>query len=350
MGRRKAGIMNATLQVMGRYGIEITRIEPGDEGSTNANLILNSVAGRFFLRRYSKPREAGWNRIIRTRETIRYEHDVMRYAAQHGIPCIPPIENIEGDTVTEHDGRFYALFPYIATEPLRPSGAKGIEEARLLAKYHNVMLHYPVTRQRPGWGYAGRLPDWFHENQIGIGTVDEILDWLDELSPVDEVSDYLRRNAPHIRDAVAMLGDEFPEDVYRTCPIVVNHGDYIFKNIGVTDGRLILFDFDFCVRDLRVYDLSMLLGYTAGEAHTARDIDARVARRIVGTYREFADLSTEELRLVPYMLIAFRLRIFLGNLGILRSTSGYPLLLIRRNLEGIRWLMEHRRDISRMLI
>lgn len=341
--------MNAERRVISRYGIAATHIEQGEKGSTNTNLILTGKMGRFFLRRYSKPEESSWNRIIRTRETILYEHDVMEYASRHGIPCIPPLRNIEGDTVTEQEGRFYAMFPHVATEPFHPSGSRGVKEAELLARYHNIMAHYPVTRQRPGWGYAGRLSAWFHENQLGIGTMDEILDWLSGLEPGDETMNFLRQNAVHIRDAIRMLEDDFPKDVYSTCPIVVNHGDYIPKNVGIVGGDLILFDFDFCVRDLRIYDLSMLIGYTAGEAHSARDMDARVAQNIARAYRAIADMPARELGLVPYMLIAFRLRIFMGNLGILRSTSSYPFALIKRNLEGIRWLMEHRRDISRML-
>jgi hypothetical protein len=66
----------------------------------------------------------------------------------------------------------------------------------------------------------------------------------------------------------------------------------------------------------------------------------------VEAYREISDMSAEELCLAPYMAIAFRLHIFLGNLGILKTTLNYRLDLIKRNLDGIRWLMEHRQEIS----
>lgn len=110
-----------------------------------------------------------------------------------------------------------------------------------------------------------------------------------------------------------------------------------------------LFDFDFCVRELRIYDLAMLLGYAGGEEHTGRNMDPRIVAQIVTSYRQRAYLSTEELSLAPDVLMAFRLRILLGNVGILRSTGHYPLALIRRNLEALRWLAQHRQALRDML-
>jgi Ser/Thr protein kinase RdoA (MazF antagonist) len=337
-------------QILAPYGIQAIRIERVEQGSTNSSHIVEGDTGRFFLRRYARPEESGWNRILCTQETIRYEHALLRYAAENGIPCVPPMANAAGNTVTEVEGRYYALFAYTAAEPYRPPrSAQGIREAELLARYHNVMERYPVTRQRQGWGYAGRLRAWFHENQRGIGTVDEILAWAGALDPNNEAHALLSSNAAYIRELVDMLDDEFPEELYAQGPLVVNHGDYIPKNIGVRDEGLVLFDFDFCVRELRIYDLAMLLGYTAGEEHTGRYMDAQVAANIVRAYRERAYMTADELCLAPYMLIAFRLRILLGNLGILKSTGSYPPALLRRNIEALRWLAEHRPKIVEML-
>ena len=336
--------------VLTRYGIKPIHVESIQKGSTNTNYAIDSAAGSFLLRRYALPQESAWNRIVCTRETVQYEHDVLRYAAENGIPCIVPVENRAGTTITELDGRLYALFPYVATQPYRPACAeRGAREARLLARYHTVMERYPVTEQRPGWGYASQLGVWFHQNQVGIGTLDEILAWIESLEPIDDTHAYVRRNASCIRDLVELAHDRTFQTAYAEYPLVVNHGDYIAKNLGTRESQLVLFDFDACVRDLRIYDLALLVGFTAGEAHTARNMDAQIARNIVRAYREIAPMTDGELSLVPAMLVAFRLRLLMGNLGILRSTGSYAPDLLRRNLEGMRWLMDHRRAIVSML-
>lgn len=338
-------------QVIARYGITPARINPIEQGSTNKSLVIESASGTFFLRYYTKPQESLWNRIICTKETVQYEHDVLRYAFENGIPCVPPMENRAGETITELDGNLYALFPYIETQPYRPARpVMGIREAELLGRYHTVMENYPVRQQRPGWGYAGQLRAWFHENQVDIGTLDELLTWVDTLEPIDETHAYVRQNASCIHALIELLEDGFRQDLYRDCSVIVNHGDFIPRNIGAAENGLVLFDFDSCVRDLRIYDLAMLLGYTAGEPHTGRNIDAQIAHNIVRSYRQVAPMTDEELGLTLYMLIAFRLRLFMGNLGILRTTSSYRMELIRRNLEGLCWLLEYRQAITEMLV
>lgn len=343
--------MNVNHQIVGKYGLEATGIEPFLKGHTNTQFIIKTQHGKFFLRRYSKPQESGWNRIVRTEETILFEHDVLRYASDHGIPCIPPIKNNEGNTLTKVGDRFYALFPFVeADEYAPPTSEKGIRAAKLLAEYHEVMKNYPITRQRPNWGYAGKLAEWFHHNELDIGNVDEILDWIHTLKPDNETFDYLRQEAGNITDMVKMLREECPEDAYKKYPILVNHGDYIANNIGVKGKGLVLFDFDFCVRDLRIYDLSILITYTAGEEHTGKNVDPQVARNIVQSYREMADMSAEELSLAPYMAIAYRLHIFLGNLGILKSTLNTGrLTLLQRNVDSICGMMERRQEMRDFL-
>lgn len=342
-----AVLMDINYKIIRKYGINAIEIKQILKGNTNTQFIVKTQKGDYFLRKYSKPEESRWNRIVRTNESTLFEHDVLLYASDHGIPCIPPIRNDEGNTITKAGEYFYALFPYIIVEDfLPPISEKGIRSAKLLAKYHEVMKNYPITEQRPNWGFAGKLPDWFHENELGLGKVDDILNWINNLRPQNETFNYLKQNAAYITNLVKMLKEEFPEDAYKKYPVLVNHGDYITNNIGINQAGLVLFDFDFCVRELRIYDLSILIAYTAGEAHTGKNIDIEIVRNIVKSYRKYSYMSSEELSLVPYMAIAYRLHIFLGNLGILKSTLNYPFNLIVRNLDGIRWLTEHSLEIK----
>lgn len=213
-------------QVLARYGLTGARIEAAAQGSTNCNVTVESNGQRFFLRRYAQAGESSWNRILCNEETIRYEHQVLRYAAEQGVPCIPPLENASGDSLTVVAGRHYALFPYVQAEPYRPTrAAKGIREAALLARYHNAMQGYPLRQQRPGWGYWGRLGAWFHQNQVGIGTLEELLAWMGSLGARDQRDAYLRQNAAWLWALVRELEEAFPEELYACCPVVVNHGD-----------------------------------------------------------------------------------------------------------------------------
>lgn len=340
-------------EILNKYNLEALTVDEVHKGSTNDNFIVETQIGKYFLRKYSKPDQSYSRkpRIIRTDETILYEHSVLKYARDKGFFCVPPLENNEGSTVTKDGDDRYALFPYVHMRDFEPPAEeKGIEAAGLLAKYHEMMKDYPVKEQRPNWGYIGRLTEWFDKNQAGLDKLEDILSWLKSLKPDNELFEYLSQSKSSIVDLVNMLSDDFPEDAYQKYPIVVNHGDYMQKNIAVTDeNKLILVDFDFCVRELRIYDLALLIAYTAGEEHTGRYIDPAVARNIVDSYRKYSDMSPEELCLMPYMAIAFRLHLFLGTLGIMKKTSEWPIFLVKRNVEGMRWLLMHSRDIKNML-
>ena len=333
-----------------RFGVKATGFTQVGRGCTNANFAVHTDGGTFFLRRYSRWGESRWATQSRDREAILFEHRVLAYAQARGIPCIAPIPDRDGETLVELDGDAYALFAYIETErPSAPREAIGPQAARLLAQYHGVMEAYPGTAQRPGWGYAGKLTDWFRMSYLGVGRVEELLQRVAALRGDGEAHPYARHHAADIASLVREVRDRFPAEAYRAHPVIVNHGDYILKNIGVRGDGLVLFDFDCCVRELRIYDLAMLVGYTAGEEHTAREMDSRVARLMVAAYRNGAPMADDELALMPYMLIAYRLRFLLNNLSTLVETGSVPLVLLRRNLEGIRWLQAHEGEIIAML-
>lgn len=331
------------------YGVPANHITRIDQGSTNANFVVRTLDTSFLLRRYARPGQSPWATQSHRREAMLYEHGVLVYAQERGIPCIAPLPDRHGETLVEADGDAYALFPYVVSQrPTLPREVIGARAARLLARYHRVMEDYPVTSQRPGWGLAGELASWFHVASLGVSRVPDLLAWLTEAPGDSDAHGYAREQAARIADLVRYVGDRHPAQAYARYPVIVNHGDYILKNIGETECGLVLYDWDCCVRELRVYDLAMLVGYTGGEEHTARNIDPRIARSVVQAYRETASMSVEELALVPYMLVAFRLRFLLNNLGRL-MTTGSCRPTLRRDLEGMRWLCDHERAIVAML-
>jgi hypothetical protein len=70
-------------QVLARYGITAARTGAAAQGLTNRHVAIESDGQRFLLRRYARAEESSWNRILCNEETIRYEHEALRWLAEH---------------------------------------------------------------------------------------------------------------------------------------------------------------------------------------------------------------------------------------------------------------------------
>ncbi len=76
-------------------------------------------------------------------DTIKYEHEVLKYLANQDFPCIAPITNVKGKTVSEYNQYQYALFPFVGGETDIQDIEIGTQSATLLGNCHNIMESYP---------------------------------------------------------------------------------------------------------------------------------------------------------------------------------------------------------------
>ncbi len=338
--------MPEVTNVLEHYDMECIDSERLKKGHSNSKFLVKTRDGLYLLRKYSKPGDVRFSRKFRNVDTVAYEHFVLEYAASQGFPCVAPLPNSQGQTITEHNEYLFALFPFIDGETRVSTMKVGLQSARLLGKFHRLMANFPIANQRPFWGYKTRIAQWFHQNEVGIGTADEIMEWCKHLEPTTETEEYISANAIVLEEALNALAQEFPADAYDQFPVVVNHGDYYQANIGVVDGQVnVVYDFDDCTKELRMYDLAKIVGYHAGDC--GKKIDFEKARELVGAYRQESEISGRELALFPYMLFAEKVHLLLGVFGVVRSNPEYnPLGVMQMMLEPLKWLVNNRAELS----
>src|SRR5579863_3575643 len=78
-------------------------------GTANASLVLETTAGRFFLKRRN-PKYA-------QREFVSFDHRLMEHLYPYGIGTPLAVRTISGVRWLEREGAIYELFPYQAGEP-----------------------------------------------------------------------------------------------------------------------------------------------------------------------------------------------------------------------------------------
>ncbi|WP_335934154.1 phosphotransferase enzyme family protein [Streptomyces sp. PTD5-9] len=80
--------------------------EPVAQGLLNQSYRVSTTRGSYFLKHHLDASTGD-------RATILRQHRAIRRLQSLGVPVAPPVEDIDGDTVTEVGGRCYALHPWV---------------------------------------------------------------------------------------------------------------------------------------------------------------------------------------------------------------------------------------------
>ena len=218
----------------------------------------------------------------------------------------------------------------------------GVEGASMLARFHCIMLgRDEFKEQRPLWGFRVRPTDWFQDNQASDKTIGWLMDWAQSLSRDSIERKYIASNARYLPKAFRVLTDLLPCSAYRTYPHVVIHGDYCPANIGLESGHVkLIYDFDDCSLDLRIFDLATIISHFAGKYGI--DLEQKRARPLIDAYREVMEMDSGEIALAPLMMIArnfYYIMCVLGTMEKCPDISGMmPLQLF---FEALKWQIDN---------
>lgn len=112
-----------------------------ETGTIHRTFLLKTAMKNYALRAYRYNAEDRW-RIV-------YEHDLIAYVRAHDLPAITPVLLPNGETILEHEGRFYALYPFAQGYQVA-RGYLGIEEitamGTFLGQLHHILRSYPHER------------------------------------------------------------------------------------------------------------------------------------------------------------------------------------------------------------
>ena len=268
--------------------------------STGALLALNSYENRVYrvdiedrdpvVAKFYRP--GRWSDAA-----ILEEHAFTRMLAEHEIPAVAPLVHENGNTLHEHAGFRFALFPWARG---RAPELNTADDKKLLGRYMG-RLHR-----------LGRAARFEHRPRLGVQEFG--VQSVELLRGATFVPRELRASYFGTTDTLLPLLKEIFEQCTDVAWIRL-HGDCHLGNVLWNDGP-ILVDFDDSLAGPAMQDLWMLL---SGERE---EMQAQLADYLDG-YTEFMDFDASELRLIE-PLRTLRLLRYAGWLGARWDDPAFP--------------------------
>ncbi|HZO87338.1 MAG TPA: phosphotransferase [Chthonomonadaceae bacterium] len=201
-------------------------------GTRNANYVLTTDRGRWFVRRrhpaYCEP------------ERIWHDHAAASYLADRRVPVLPPRQSCEGATWSELDGAVWEVFPCVEGRHLRDGEAADVAAlGAALAQWHQAGREFPLH-------YEKAAP----RGEMDPNRLRERAKTLVAESP--DTAEALRGYCAVLEWAAGDL----PDSRYAALPHTLIHGDIQPANLVMQEGRIRAFvDLDWCGWQARLYDL-----------------------------------------------------------------------------------------------
>jgi homoserine kinase type II len=132
--------IHGDLELLSAWPIGAVRsIEAAESGTINRTLLVEAPSGSFVLRVYRHSERA----------PVEREHAAIAHACARGLAAVAPIALPSGETILEHGGRFYALFPRAPGHQLGRSQLTLGDYATMgafLARSHAALRDFPLER------------------------------------------------------------------------------------------------------------------------------------------------------------------------------------------------------------
>jgi homoserine kinase type II len=261
------------------YGLNLSSPEKVERGFLTENHVLVSGGAKYFLKKYSYPKE----------EKIKEIHLAKQFFADKGIPIILPMTHKNGSTFFLFEGVYFALFPFVAGRHIESeelSEKAIVSLGRMLAKIHlaGKDSSLPIT---------SRIGTWDKDSFIKKAEVlIEAIEQNKEPSSFDELAlrnMTMKKSLIESNTATAeSLG--LPNDH-------LIHGDYHEQNVFFTEDDEIsdVFDLEKVAYAPRTFEVVRSLMYIFWEDDfTAENIEK--GKIYLRAYAERYPISKEELK------------------------------------------------------
>ena len=247
-------------------------------GTVNRTVLVQTASGAYALRAF--------RRRVEGRARAEWEHTAMGWAGSRGVPVCLPLPLPGGETVSDQDGRLFALFPMAAGRqvPREELGDGQIAAAgRCLARIHLAFADFPVTqaRHKPfSLDTAGTLES--------LARIEAAITGRAAQMDADRTAlRHLACRREWLQQAAAL--DEPMQGRFAALPHQVVHGDFQETNLFFEDGEVsAVIDWDQCGVAPRAWEvlraLHLMLGLAPGPC-----------RVFLASYRGMCPLPQEEL-------------------------------------------------------
>lgn len=273
--KTNAGLSNEEISSAWHLSPILSTATPST-GTLHRILLLSTREANYVLRAYRyAPKD---------RSRVVYEHAIARYVQAHGLPAIAPLSLPSGETLLEHDGRLYALYPFAPGAQISREQVTDHEiiaaMGRCLGELHHLLADYPPDQvrsqsltvdQAAAFAKMDRIEAAILEKADGDAFDHQILamlrqrrDWLATAEPVDLTS-------------------------FASLDLQALHGDYQETNLFFADNQVsAIIDWDQAYAAPRTWELVRTLHYVFA-------LDVPRCQVFLQAYHEVFPVPHEEL-------------------------------------------------------
>ena len=146
-------------------------------GAVQTNILLKTSKGKLIFRYYE----------CRSKNSVLFEINLIKYLKDKNYPCPAPFGNIYGSFIGTHNKKFFVIFEFIEGKHIKnPNEAQKKQLIQKVAELQNLTKNYSPYHKKYRWNYGIKLCEKLAKDEvkkIGTKNAKDKLKWLkDELS------------------------------------------------------------------------------------------------------------------------------------------------------------------------
>ena len=261
------------------YGINVASFERVTKGFLSDNYFITDEKTKYFLKKY---RFDNADRIFEI-------HSVKHFFANGGIPVILPISSLNGTTFFEHDGGYYALFPFI--------DGKHFESGKLPRSAVESMASMLGKIHLLGKDAKLNVSESFkiENREITLRKIDNILSIINSKNNKDDFDKMALKNIELKRDLLLNSNQTIDQIGLKNDHLI--HGDYLDQNLFFDDKDRVkyVFDLEKSNYSLRTFELFRSM-FNSIFLFEDTGVDLEKASIYLRSYSAVYPISVDELR------------------------------------------------------
>lgn len=285
---------------------------------------------------------------------VRHEHSILRYLAQIEFPAPRLHANTNGETLIQHDGKYYVLFDVLEgyfqyhNYFLLPAQAQALIAAsgKALGALHVALKDFTPEGYQPN-GFTSPTGDRWRE----LSWYTDKLAWCREEIPqlqTEETRLMQRMFAEHADRLEAMLYDLNNAITVAAPTRLIIHGDYGPYNLFFKHGApVVILDFELARLDWRLTDLATAL---PSFVQSRLGFSWRKMTWFLEAYQTYCPMDAAELQLLPavWQFLTLR-RVIVCWYRYCTTHATQWLIEAQHKLKLIDWLIANQQTLANVL-
>lgn len=257
---------NDFQQILLNYNLGyFIKLEPITSGAVQTNYFLTTSKDKFVFRYHEN----------RTKESVLFESNLIKYLKNKNYPCPAIIKNKHGKMVELYKNKPYVIFEFVEGKHIEnPNEDQKVQLIQKAAELQNLTKNYRPINKKYRWNYSVELA-----GQLATREADKL-----ETANV-------RAKLEWFKDKLTKL--QLPQSL----PKGICHCDFHFSNVLFKNDQLnALIDFDDANYTYLTFDLVGLIEAAAWQFEKDKVLNFKEARKVIDEYMKYRTLNNNEKR------------------------------------------------------